>query len=136
MSPAKSDKKARRRPPRFAVPNNEQAAISVGGRRIAGTVRVLSLTGGTVELVRPLPESTMADFRMNTVSGPFAAVVEFLPSTRKGTQAFRFVHVDGEARRRLSRGLDAMRAQGLGDVEPNTMEKLLGFAKRAMGKKS
>ncbi len=136
MAQRPQTKRVTSRPPRYFVPNNEPASIAISGRRIPGTVRVLSMTGGLIELPTQLPTGTMAELRMSTLAGPFAGVIEFLRNVKGKAQAFRFVHLDTEAQLRLARGLEKMHAQGLGDVKPSKVDKLLAMARRALGKKS
>ncbi len=124
------------RPPRFSIPNDEPVVIAVGNVRFQGTLRVLSITGGTVAISKPVAPGTFADLRMETFKGPFTAVIEFLHVTNDQLQAFRFIQVESGARQRLEDSLGQLREQGLGEARHTAMGKLLAFARRAIGKSS
>lgn len=100
------------RSPRFVVPNNEQAVVIIGAEKFKGTLRVLSLTGGTVRLDRRFASGTFADIGIQTASGTFSAAIELLPMASGNAQAFRFIAMGPVARGRLNDGLSKMRAQG------------------------
>src|SRR4051812_43198403 len=84
-----------KRASRYKVSNNEKVLLSIAGERIAGSLVVLSATGGTVRLSKRYPHGTLAEIKMNAVAGTIQSVVEML-QMRAGVQAFRFVHFDRE----------------------------------------
>ena len=119
------------RSPRYVVPNNEQAVVSVGSEKLKGTLQMLSLTGGTVRLEKRFASGTLAEIALQTASGTFSAAIELLPMARNNTQAFRFIAMGPVAKGRLSDGLSKMRAQGLG-VEKTPMDQFRSLAKRML----
>jgi hypothetical protein len=126
---------ARTRPVRFKVPNNEKIILTVGQERSAATLSVLSLTGGAVRGRRFEP-GTFGEMRLNTLSGPMAAVIELLAIRRDGLQAFRFVQVDPVNKKRLQTSLESMQAQGLGDKETAAIDHVIRFAKKLFPNKT
>ena len=123
-------KQRRTRAPRFSVPNNEQALVSIGNEQFTGILGLLSLTGGTVRLTRRFAVGTFADIGIKTVSGNFTAAIEFLDKTRGNAQAFRFVQIGPVARRRLEDSLRKMHTQGLSVKQGNAFGRLLQHAGR------
>src|SRR6478752_3057753 len=67
------------RSPRFVVPNNEQAVVSIGSEKLKGTLHMLSLTGGTIRLEKRFASGTFADIGIQTASGTFTAAIELRP---------------------------------------------------------
>ena len=125
-------KKQRRvRSPRFVVPNNEQAVVSIGAEKLKGTLHMLSLTGGTIRLERRFASGTFADIGIQTTSGTFTAAIELLPMASGNAQAFRFIAMGPVARVRLNDGLSKMRAQGLG-VEKTPLDQFRSLARRVL----
>lgn len=124
-------KQRRTRAPRVAVPNNEQALISVGSEQLKGTLCLVSLTGGTVRLEKRLERGTLADIGLKTISGKFTAAIELLDKT-SNAQAFRFIHMGATARKRLGEAVKTMQAQGLGVNKTNAFDRLLRHAGRIM----
>ncbi len=119
------------RSPRFVVPNNEQAVVSIGGDKLKGTLHMLSLTGGTIRLDKRFPSGTFADIGIQTASGTFSAAIELLTMARNNAQAFRFVAMGPVARGRLNDGLNKMRAQGLA-VEKTPLDQFRSLARRVL----
>jgi hypothetical protein len=119
------------RSPRYVVPNNEQAVVSVGSEKLKGTLHMLSLTGGTVRMERRFASGTFGEIGLQTDSGTFSAAIEFLPMARNNTQAFRFIAMGPVAKGRLSDGLSKMRAQGLG-LEKSPMDQFRSLARRVL----
>lgn len=119
------------RSPRFVVPNNEQAIVSVGSEKLKGTLHMLSLTGGTIRLERRFASGTFADIGLQTASGTFSAAIELLPMASGNAQAFRFIAMGPVARGRLNDGLSKMRAQGLA-VEKTPMDQFRSLARRVL----
>ncbi len=116
-----------RRAERFVVPNNERALLAVNGDRMVGTVGVLSATGGTIRLTKPLPSGTFADLHIKTISGNFTGVVELLPLHR-GSQPFRFVQVESTQQQRLEEALARLRTQS------NAVGRFMGYARRMLAR--
>jgi hypothetical protein len=129
-------KKQRRvRSPRFVVPNNEQAVVSIGAEKLKGTLHMLSLTGGTIRLQKQFASGTFADIGIETASGTFAAAIELLPMASGNAQPFRFVAMEPVARGRLNDGLSKMRAQGLG-IEKSPLDQFRSLARRVLSSRS
>ena len=123
------------RSPRFVVPNNEQAVVSIGSEKLKGTLHMLSLTGGTVRLERRFAPGTFADIGIQTASGTFSAAIELLPMANGNAQAFRFIAMGPVARGRLNDGLSKMRAQGLG-IEKTPLDQFRSLARRVLSVRS
>src|SRR6478609_3024548 len=119
------------RSPRFVVPNNEQAVVSIGSEKLKGTLHMLSLTGGTIRLEKRFAPGTFADIGIQTASGTFSAAIELLTTTRNNSQAFRFIAMGPVARGRLNDGLSKMRAQGLG-IEKTPLDQFRSLARRVL----
>lgn len=119
------------RSPRFTVPNNEQAVVSINSEHLKGTLQLLSLTGGTIRLDRRIAPGTFADIRMETASGTFTAAIEFLRMGKNNAQAYRFVAMGTLSRNRLSDGLKKMREQGHG-LEKTPMDHVRSLARRVL----
>jgi hypothetical protein len=123
------------RSPRFVVPNNEQAVVSIGSEKLKGTLHMLSLTGGTIRLEKRFASGTFADIGIQTASGIFSAAIELLPMARNNTQAFRFVAMGPVARGRLNDGLSKMRAQGLA-IKKTPLDQFRSLARRVLSVRS
>ncbi len=119
----------RTRAPRFRVPNSEQAIISIGAERLSTTLNCLSMTGGRIRASRRFASGTFADIEVKTVSGKFTAAIEVLGVSQGNTQAFRFVQMEQGDRGRLENALKKMQAQGLGEKQPTTLDRLLKVAR-------
>ena len=129
------EKQKRVRSARFAVPNNEQAVISIGGEKVKGTLHLLSLTGGTIRLQKRFASGTFADIGIETASGTFSAAIELLRMTGGNTQAFRFVAMGAVARGRLNEGLNRMRAQGLA-IKKTPLDQFRSLARRVLSSRA
>jgi hypothetical protein len=123
------------RSPRFVVPNNEQAVLSIGAEKLKGTLRTLSLTGGTIRLDRRFASGTFADIGIQTASGTFSAAIELLPMASGNAQAFRFIAMGPVARGRLNDGLSKMRAQGLA-LKKTPLDQFRSLARRVLSARS
>jgi hypothetical protein len=121
---------SRTRAPRIRVPNNEQAIISIGAERLSTILNCLSMTGGRIRASRRFASGTFADIEMKTVSGRFTAAIELLGVSQGNTQAFRFVQMEQGDRGRLQNALKKMHAQGFGEKQPTTLDRLLKGARR------
>jgi len=119
------------RSPRFVVPNNEQAVVSIGTEKLKGTLHMLSLTGCTIRLEKRFASGTFADIGIQTASGTFSAAIELLRTAKGNAQAFRFIAMGPVARGRLNDGLNKMRAQGLA-VEKTPLEHFRSLARRVL----
>ncbi len=108
--------------------SNEKVLLSIENERIAGSLAVLSATGGTMKLSKRYPAGTLAELKMNAVSGTITAVIEML-AIRNGVQAFRFVHFDRENQKRMDETLKKLRSQGLAD-DSDALESVIRFARR------
>jgi len=119
---------------RFKVPNNERVLISIESERMAGTLAVLSVTGGTIRLPRRVPHGTFAEIQMDTVAGSLSAVIELL-AIRGTTQAFRFVHTEPSNKKRLEKTLEVLESQGLGDKRSDPLQHVIRFARKLLPRK-
>jgi len=119
------------RSPRFVVPNNEQAVVSIGAEKLRGTLHMLSLTGGTIRLEKRFASGTFADIGIQTASGTFTAAIELLRAASGNTQAFRFVAMGTVARGRLNDSLTKMRAQGFA-IQKTPLEQVRDLARRVL----
>jgi hypothetical protein len=117
---------------RFKVPNNERVMLLVGTDLVSGTLRLLSLTGGTVRIPKRRAPGTFGEIRMSTVTGSITAVVELLSAIGDSVQAFRFVQIEPASRKRLQEALQHMKAQGLGDGRSDRLQEVLSFARRLL----
>ena len=120
------------RAPRFSVPNKEPVVLTVGPESLKGTLCILSRNGGTLQLPRRYRAGTFADFSIDTVSGRFAAAIELLAITTRGTQAFRFVQMEAIDQRRLDGALDKMRTEKSAADRAHLRQDLLGLARRML----
>jgi PilZ domain-containing protein len=119
------------RSPRFVVPNNEQAVVSIGAEKLKGTLHMLSLTGGTIRLEKRFASGTFADIGIQTASGTFSAAIELLRAAGGNTQAFRFVAMGTVARGRLNDSLNKMRAQGFA-IQKTPLDQVRDLARRVL----
>ncbi len=117
------------RAPRFVVPNNEQALLTIGAERTKGVLHLLSMTGGSLRLQKRYPVGTFADIGIKASSGTVAAAIELLQTRGINEQAFRFVAMGPVARGRLTESLGKMRAQGLA-VQKSPMDHFRSLAQR------
>ena len=118
-----------KRASRYKVPNNEKVLLSIENEKFAGSLVVLSMTGGTMRISKRLSHGTLAEMKMQTVTGNVTAVVEML-ALRAGLQAFRFVHFDRDNKKRFEDALKKLRALGLGDDRAGALQNVINFAKR------
>ena len=75
------------RSPRVRVPNNESIRFNLGGHQVSAVLQKISLTGGLAQFTGSIGSATIAEAKVNTLSGPVSGLVEFLPG------AGRFLHV-------------------------------------------
>ena len=128
--------KKRIRSPRFSVPNNERAVVSIDSEEFDGTVHLLSLTGGTIRSTKRFALGTFGDIRIKTVSGTFSATIELLRMASGGTQAFRFISMGSVARTRLDDALNKMRGQGLAVEKPSSLRGFRNLVRRIISGRS
>jgi len=119
--PRKIDKPRKQgRPPRIRVPNEEKAIFTVDHQKFLGIVRCLSLTGGSVLLVKgSFPVGTLGELALGTIFGKVRAPVEFLHLGADGVsraQAFRFVAMDDISTKRFNAAVKQMQMAGFSDV--------------------
>jgi hypothetical protein len=120
------------RPSRFRVPNNERVMLLVGTDLVSGTLRLLSMTGGTVRVPKRRAPGTFGEIRISTISGSITAVVELLSAIGDSVQAFRFVQIEPASKKRLQESLQQMKSQGLGDGRQDRLQGVLSFARRLL----
>jgi hypothetical protein len=100
-----------------------EATIAIGPQATVGHLVKLSVNGGVIRLPRPAVSGAFADLRMNTVSGAVGAAIEFLADAPgcPGAQAFRFITLDPEDRRRLQSVIAQMVKEGFGEARQSTL---------------
>jgi hypothetical protein len=104
------------RSPRFRVPNNESIRFNLGGRQVSAVLQKISLTGGLAEFPKSIGSATIAEAKVNTLSGPVSGLVEFLPAQAGSSiYPFRFIALSDQDYERLNATLQYMRKQGFGD---------------------
>jgi len=123
----------RNRSPRYSVPNNEQAVVSIGAEKHKGTLHVLSLTGGAIRLDKRFAPGALGGIAIDTVSGKFSAAIEFLPMANSKAQPFRFVAMGAVARERLDDALNKMRGQGLA-VKKSPLDQFRSLAQQVLSR--
>ncbi|HEY3929073.1 MAG TPA: PilZ domain-containing protein [Candidatus Koribacter sp.] len=121
---------ARNRPSRYRVPNDEKVLLTVGSERFAGTLSVLSLTGGTMRVPKRPAPGTFADIKLNTVTGTITAVIEMMTVRGDSSQAFRFIQIDPASKKKLQQALETMEDHGLGDKKADPLDHVIRFARR------
>jgi hypothetical protein len=106
---------AKTRSPRVRVPNNESIRFNLGGRQVSAVLQKISLTGGLAEFSSSIGSATIAEAKLNTISGQVSGLVEFLPSSDgTDTYPFRFIALSDQDYERLSSTIKAMQQQGFG----------------------
>jgi hypothetical protein len=104
------------RSPRVRVPNGESIRFNLGGQQVSAVLQKISMTGGLAEFPRSIGSATIAEAKVNTLSGPVSGLVEFLPpQVGSCTYPFRFIALSDQDYERLSATLQFMRKQGFGD---------------------
>jgi hypothetical protein len=103
------------RSPRVRVPNNEAIRFNLGGHQVSAVLQKISLTGGLAEFQVSIGSTTIAEAKVNTLSGPVSGLVEFLPA-QTGTRIypFRFIALSDQDYQRLNATLQYMKKQGFG----------------------
>ena len=99
------------RAPRVCVTTS--VSFSLEGKRIQGTLQVVSTTGGSARMAQLLKPGTIAEILLHTTAGQVSAVVEFMRPRRQGqsfAQAFRFLAFGDEDYARFDRTLQMVRA--------------------------
>jgi hypothetical protein len=71
------------------------------GRRVRGTIQVISQTGGLLCLTSPLDQGTRVKLMCLTNAGALQGTAEMLPSISATRQPFRFVSMNEDDERRL-----------------------------------
>jgi len=103
------------RSPRVRVPNHESIRFNLGGRQVSAVLQKISLTGGLAEFSSSIGSATIAEAKMNTISGQVSGLVEFLPSPDgSDTYPFRFIALSDQDYDRLSSTIKMMQQQGYG----------------------
>jgi hypothetical protein len=93
----------------------------VDQQQFIGVFQRLSATGGSVVLPKgAFPKGTFAEMRMQTVFGSISAHIEFLHTGADGVphaQAFRFLAMDDDSRKRFDAAAKIMQREGFSDTE-------------------
>ena len=104
------------RSPRVRVPNNESIRFNLGGHQVSAVLQKISLTGGLAQFTGSIGSATIAEAKVNTLSGPVSGLVEFLPApVGSCTYPFRFIALSDQDYERLNSTLQYMQKQGYGD---------------------
>jgi hypothetical protein len=107
---------AKTRSPRVRVPNSESIRFNLGGHQVSAVLRKISLTGGLAEFPKSIGSVTIAEAKVNTLSGPVSGLVEFLPAqSGSSIYPFRFIALSDQDYDRLNATLQYMQKQGFGD---------------------
>ena len=102
------------RSPRVRVPNSESIRFNLGGRQVSAVLQKISLTGGLAEFTASIGSATIAEAKLNTISGKVNGLVEFLPSPDGTAYPFRFIALSDDDYERLSSTIKVMQQQGFG----------------------
>jgi hypothetical protein len=106
---------SKNRSPRVRVPNSESIRFNLGGRQVSAILQKISMTGGLAEFPSTIGSATIAEMKLNTISGQVSGLVEFLPSPDgSATYPFRFIALSDEAYERLNSTIKMMQQQGFG----------------------
>ncbi|HXZ81518.1 MAG TPA: PilZ domain-containing protein [Terriglobales bacterium] len=98
------------RAPRVHLSHPKPVRLAVEGKRMQGMLLKVSLTGGLVEIGKPIGNGSFGEVVLDSADGPIRGLVEFLRPDRKATaQGFRFVALEDEDHHRLSDLLRGMR---------------------------
>lgn len=90
------------RPPRLQFAHTTPAVLRVeSGRRVRGTMQVISQTGGLVCLSSPLNQGARVKLMCLTDAGALLGTAEMLASVSATQQPFRFVSMNEDDQRRL-----------------------------------
>ena len=90
------------RPPRLQLAHTTPAVLRAeSGRRVRGTIQVISQTGGLLCLATPLEQGARVKLMCLTDAGALQGTAEMLPSVSANQQPFRFVSMDEDDQRRL-----------------------------------
>ena len=104
------------RSPRVRVPNSELIRFNLGGHQVSAVLQKISLTGGLAEFSKSIGSATIAEARLNTISGQVSGLVEFLPAANgtAATYPFRFIALSDQDHERLNSTIKMMQQQGFG----------------------
>jgi len=92
------DPHSKQRAIRVQIPDAPKACIRFGdGHQSTAKLQTLSLTGGLLRVVKPLPSGVLIELAFPTHIGGVLAMAELLdpcPAVRIGLQPFRFISID------------------------------------------
>jgi len=112
------------RAPRVSLEQMTPAVLRLpDGQRTPAKVKVFSITGGLLSLLRPLGQGSLVRVMFLTHAGPVLGGAEMLTPVGEVLQPFRFVSLPDEDQRKL----DAIVQLSLGnanETEEDWMEKL------------
>jgi hypothetical protein len=90
------------RPPRLQLARTTPAVLRVeSGRRVRGTMQVISQTGGLLCLSSPLNQGARVKLMCLTDAGALLGTAEMLASVSATLQPFRFISMNEDDQRRL-----------------------------------
>jgi hypothetical protein len=97
------------------------------GQRASGKLQVLSVTGGLLSLPRPIDQGSQVKLMFLTHTGPVLGAAEMLTPLTTTQQAFRFVSLPVDDRRRLGAAIQSSLSQKVSSqdaAEQQWIEKL------------
>ncbi|MGA8151073.1 MAG: hypothetical protein WB952_09000 [Terriglobales bacterium] len=99
---------AQQRPPRIHLADLTPAVLRfLDGRRTAGKLQVVSVSGGLLSLSKPLPRGALVRLLFLTAAGPVLGTAEMLSPVFLGAQPFRFVALYDDDQNRLSAAIQS-----------------------------
>src|SRR4051794_10433963 len=105
------------RAPRVRVAGDEPVRLTLEGKKIPGTLLVISATGGLAQFQDTVQAASLAELQIRSKSGPITALVEMLQPA-KGypvtMRPFRFIALGDEEQQRLASVIKRMQDQGYG----------------------
>ena len=100
------------RAPRMRLQEKTPVVVRVeNGRRIPGTLQVISVTGGLLCLSKPLSRGCQMKLMFLTEGGAVLGTGEMLSPESSGLQPFRFTTLCDDDRRRLQAAIQSSQQQ-------------------------
>ena len=119
---------AQLRAPRVSLADITPAVLRFeDGQRASGKLQVLSVNGGLLSLPTPVDRGSQVKVMFLTHSGPVLGAAEMLSPVTRTQQAFRFVSLQVDDRRRLGAAVQSSLNKNLANedaAEQKWMEKL------------
>jgi hypothetical protein len=116
------------RAPRVHLADSTPAVLRFqDGQRASGNLQVFSLTGGLLSLPTPINQGSQVKLMFLTHTGPVLGAAEMLSPVTRTQQAFRFVSLQVDDRRRLGAAVQSSLNMNLANedaAEQKWMDKL------------